>query len=82
MVVDACNEYIGGWENSMMDSHEGSEDWLEAKKMLEQPHDTIVKWILDDIRYSREWKRLEHLHFVTLDWTRERIDRRLKKMGY
>lgn len=82
MVVDACNEYIGGWENAMMDAEEGSEDWLSAKRQLEVGHDTLVEWILDEVRYSTLWKRLEHLHFVTIEWTKERISRRLKKMGY
>ena len=82
MVVDACNEFIGGWENTMLDEEEGSEEWQKAKKMLEAGHDTLVEWILSDIRSSAEWICYEHLHFVSLEWTKERIDRRLKKMGY
>ena len=82
MVVDACNEFIGGWENTMMDEEEGSEEWQNAKEMLEAGHDALVQWILSDVKLSTEWKRLEHLHFVSLEWTKERIDRRLKKMGY
>lgn len=82
LCIEACNEFIGGWENTRLDSAEGSEDWEMANKMLSQPHETLVEWILDDVRRSREWQRLEHLHFVTIAWTRERIDKRLTKWGY
>lgn len=82
MVLEACNEFIGGWENTLDDSEEGSEDWNSAKRMLETDHNTMVEWILSDIQCSREWKRIEHLHFVSIAWTKERIDKRLKKMGY
>jgi len=82
MVVDACNEFIGGWENTMLDEPEGSEEWQNAKELLEEGHDALVGYILGDIRSSREWQRLEHLHFVSLEWTKERISKRLTKMGY
>ncbi len=82
MVVDACNEFIGGWENTLCDTEEGSEEWKHAKEVLATEHDTMVDWILSDIRLSKEWQKLEHLHFVSIEWTKERIDRRLKKMGY
>ncbi len=82
MVVDACNEFIGGWENTMDDYPEGTEEYAEAQRMLGTDHETMVNWMLNDIRNSREWQRLEHLHFVSLEWTKERIDKRLKKMGY
>lgn len=82
MVIDACNEYVGGWENAMEDSSEGSEEWLEAKAQLEAGHDTLVSRVLCEVRNSTEWKRLEHLHFVTIEWTKERVNKRLAKMGY
>ncbi len=82
MVVDACNEFIGGWENTMMDYPEDDEEYKNAQEILGAGHDTLVNWILSDIRHSTEWQRLEHLHFVSLEWTKERVDRRLKKMGY
>lgn len=82
MVVELCNEFIGGWENTLCDAEENSEEWNEAQKMLNADHDTKVEWILSDVRHSIEWQRLENLHFVSLEWTRERIDKRLRKMGY
>ena len=82
MVIDACNEYVGGWENAMEDSSEGSDEWLEAKAQLEAGHDTLVGRVLCEVLNSTEWKCLEHLHFVTIEWTKERVNKRLAKMGY
>lgn len=82
LCVEACNEYIGGWENARDDAEPDSEEWKQANYMLTQDHDTLVEWILSDVRSTPEWKKLENLHFVTIEWTKERIDKRLSKWGY
>ena len=82
IAVEAVNMYIGGYENQMEDSEEGSENWIEAYNALHASHEEMVETCLAWARMSREWERLEHLHFVGIDFLRERVHKRLVKYGY
>lgn len=82
LVSDECNHYIGGWENQMMDYSEGTEEYEEAQSALSQSHEELVDTLFCIVRHTREWENMENLHFVSLDWMKERVDKRLKKMGY
>lgn len=80
MVKDTCNEYFGGYENTLYDFEEGSEEYKDAVEALTAPVEYICKTIEIWVRSSREWQRIENLHFVSLEWMRERIAKRVPKM--
>ena len=82
IVIDECSNYIGGYENQLDDNQEGTEDWQEAYDALHKSHEELVDIIMRWVRGNSLWECNEHLHFVSLEWIRERIDRRLKKWGY
>lgn len=82
IAVDAVNEYIGGFENQMEDCEEGTEDWKQAYDALHCGHDEIVETCLLWARSSWEWEHLDHIHFVGLDFLRERVEKRVTKYGY
>lgn len=82
LAVDNVNELIGGYENTMEDYSEDSEEYQHAKSVLELPHEDLVNIVFGWCRASREWKSIENLHLVGFDFLRERISNRLKKYGY
>ena len=82
IAVEQVNLYTGGNENTMLDYPEDSEEYKAAKEALSLPHDEMVDEILTWCRSDRRWERIENLHFVGLDFMKERISRRLTKYGY
>lgn len=82
IAVENVNMYIGGYENTMLDYPEDSEEYKDAKESLSLPHDELVEIILGWCRMSREWQRIENLHFVGIEFMKERISKRLNKYGY
>lgn len=78
MVQEETNNYIGGLENTMMDYEEGDEEYQKAKAEL-QNFEGIKKYIRSMVFGSREWRKIDNLHFVTTEWVEERIDRRVRK---
>lgn len=82
IAAEATDNYIGGWENTMLDYDPDSEDYKLAKEALSYSHDELVEIILSDCRIDTRWQKIENLHLVGLDFLRERISRRLTKYGY
>ena len=81
LISNAVSELIGGWENAMNDSVEGSEEYESAKAMLN--HDTLFDCIYEEVMYYSSNKRhASHIRFAGKAFIEERIERRLKKEGY
>lgn len=78
LVQETANQWIGGLENQMMDSPRGSEDWESAKKAL-LDEEGVIAHVRSEVFNSPQWKNIDHLHFVTREWTEERIQKRVKK---
>lgn len=87
-VKNELSDVIGGWENWLEDSEEGSEDYEAAKKALSMPHDKLVNYMLDCVMYHIEsdikkgYANAGHAKFAGKDFIKERIERRLTKWGY
>lgn len=82
IAVENVNEYIGGFENDLEDCEEDSDGWKTAKDALSLSHEELIDEILSWCRADQRWQRIENLHFVGLDFMRERISKRLAKYGY
>jgi len=79
-VIDQCNNYFGGWCNTLDDSERGSDNWNDAVDALTAKPVDIAETILHDVRrFSPEWQYLENTHFVGLGWLKERVYRRVAK---
>lgn len=82
LAIENCSDYIGGFENQMQDSCEGSDEYNEAKRALSLSHDELVEEIASWCRMDNRWRKVENLHLVGLDFLKERISKRLTKWGY
>lgn len=80
LVKETCNEYFGGFENTLDDCPKDSPEYKDAVKALTAPVEEICKTIEIWVRSSLKWERIENLHFVSLEWMRERIEKRVPKM--
>lgn len=81
LITEAVSEIIGGFENQLYDSEEGSEEWLAARAVLN--HDTLFGMIYDNVMYYSSNKRhASHIRFAGKAFIEERIERRLAKEGY
>lgn len=91
-ILNAANWIIGGYENSLMDYHEGDEDYEAAKAILAD-HEGLVKEIYDEAITTVYYedgayfgpgaaKYLKDIRFCGKDWLMERCEKRVKKMGY
>lgn len=83
LVQEETDNYIGGLENSLDDEEEGSEEWQRSHdELYNTDRQYKIDYILSEIRLSRIWKLNEQLHFVSLDWVKARINKRLARYGY
>lgn len=91
-VYHACNWIIGGWENAMEDNPEDSEEYKGAKAWLDDREalmDYIYSEVISTVYHegamfwgAGEERYLKDIRFCGKAWIMERIDKRLKKMGY
>ena len=81
-VCEASGEYIGGWENTMLDYPEDHEEYKNAQTVLSRTHEELVDDIYQMVMAESDKGVLRHLRFAGKDFILERIDRRLKKWGY
>lgn len=80
IIRDVAGEYIGGYENTLMDYPEGSKEYQEAKEFLATDHDTLVAWIVADVKRDRE--AMKHLKFAGNDFITQYTGKLLTKWGY
>lgn len=83
LMKEVMSEYIGGYENSLLDYQEGEQEYEEAKAFLTSGRENLTKEI-----YKEVMKRCEagsnatHARFAGKDFLIERITRRLIKWDY
>lgn len=83
LIQEETDNYIGGYENQLDDTEEGTEEYNEAYNVLHNTsREEKIDYIMGEVRCSSFWRKNENLHFVTLEWVKERIRRRLIKYGY
>ena len=80
LVHEAACDLIGGLENTMMDYPEDSEEYKDAKHDLEMGHDTLVTWVVNEVKRNRE--AMKHLKFVGNDFIVTRANKVVTKLGY
>ena len=80
LIQNAVSEIIGGFENLLEDSEEGSDDWTEAKETLN--HDELFKMIYNDVMSESRSNYASHIRFAGKEFIEDRIEARLKKEGY
>lgn len=91
-ICHAANWLLGGLENQMCDSEEGSADWAGAKKLLSD-HDYLVNElyrmatteVYEDgfCGFGKGAERfLKDIRFCGKGWLMERCDARIRKEGY
>lgn len=81
-ICEVMSEYIGGYENTLSDFPEGTEEYKEAKDFLGQGHDELKGIIYEEVMAISDTGTAKHLRFAGTDFIMERIDRRLAKWGY
>lgn len=76
-------DVIGGYENTMSDYEEGSEEYVEAQEFLDTPHDELKSIIYDLIINTAETQGYsKHIKFAGKDFILDLIEKRLLKWGY
>lgn len=85
----ALNDYTGMWENTLMDSHEGSEDWNKAYEALnnrELMKETIYYWGTTMLcRNGCQWndeRLVKDIRLCGKAWLMEAIEQLMVKEGY
>lgn len=81
LVKRAISEYIGGFENSMLDFKEGDEEYEDAKAFLGN-HNLIVDTIYSDIMSESRSNYRSHLRFAGKETIMEIIENAVVKAGY
>lgn len=77
---EAAGELIGGLENTMLDYPEDSKEYQDAKSDLSAGHDTLVSWIVADVKARRE--SIPHLKFAGNDFLAKYVSKLLTKWNY
>lgn len=91
-ILHAANWHIGGLENTISDEGEDSEEGKSATAQLAD-HDELVKTIYDmaltdiyeegGVMWGAECESyIKDIRFCGKEWLLERVEKRLKKMGY
>lgn len=81
-ICEAMSEIIGGYENTMMDWEEGTEEYNDAYELLHSGHENLVDFIYCETMALADTGMAKHMRFAGKDWIRERISKRLTKWGY
>lgn len=83
LMREVMSEYIGGYENTLLDEKPGSVDYEEAKAFLESGREALTKAVYDEVmERCKVGTNATHARFAGSEFLRERIDRRLAKWGY
>ena len=77
---EAAGNLIGGLENTMLDYPEDSDEYRNASHDLHAGHDTLVSWIVADVKQTREG--IKHLKFTGNTFLENYVSKLLTKWGY
>lgn len=72
---------VGGFENTMLDYAEDSEEWKAAANALAH-HDALAEMIYEAVMDQPNASTKRALRFAGTEFIKERIERRLQKDGY
>lgn len=81
-IMASMSEFIGGYENTLLDYCEEDEEYQTAQNFLNQPHDELVEIIYNDVMAGADKGTAKHMRFAGTEWIKERISKRLAKWGY
>lgn len=80
LIANATSEIIGGFENTLLDYPEDSEEYKGAKAVLN--HDTLFEMIYRYVMEESRSNYASHIRFAGKKFIEERIEKRLAKEGY
>ena len=91
-IKNAANDLLGGLENTLLDYTEDSEEYKNAKALLED-HDALVKELYSmattavyDVGFCGFGKAyqmiIRDINFCGKEWLMERCEKRITKEGY
>ena len=76
-------ETIGGYENTLCDYPEDSDDYKIAKDFLSQSHEQLADYFYNIVMSDcKKGSSAEHARFAGSQFLKDRIERRLTKWGY
>lgn len=81
-ICESMSDIIGGYENSLIDNEEDSEEYKNAYDFLHSGHEALIDFIYYDVMASADKGTAKHMRFAGEAFIRERISKRLTKWGY
>lgn len=81
-ICKVMSEFIGGYENSLMDYAEDEPEYKEAKEFLATPHDEMVDFMYDEVMSYADKGTNRHLKFAGAEFIKKAISKRLTAWGY
>lgn len=82
MVVESMSEIISANENTLLDYDENSAEYKDAKEFLSHDREYLANVIYNDVMQACDKTHEKHLRFAGEKFIKERIEKRLIKMGY
>ena len=82
LISELMSEFIGGYENQMLDFLPEDEEYKEAEKFLTMGHDNLVEFIHECLMDECKGKAREHLKFAGNEFIDTKISQKLTKWGY
>ena len=83
LMAEIMEEYIGGYENVLLDYSEEEEEYERAKAFLGMGHDKMKEFFYNEVMLAcKSGTYASHARFAGGDFLRERIERRMVKWGY
>lgn len=83
LVQEVMSDMLGGYENQMSDSEEGSDDWITANEFLQtermQMIELLYEMVIAEAQYMGTSK---HINFAGTAFIKKRIDKKLVDWGY
>lgn len=80
LIQEAVSQFIGGYENTLTDFAEDTEEYKQAQRILN--HDTLLDIIYKDVMVNSKGNYASHIRFAGKKFITDRIETRLKKEGY
>lgn len=80
-IIRTYNTIVGGAENTLLDYDETDDEYIEAKRLLNNPKE-LADLIYEDLMATEGSTYAKEIRFCGTEWIKERIARRLKKEGY
>lgn len=75
------SEFIGGYENSLLDNDEDSEEYKNAYEFLHSGRENLVETIYTSVMHDQRGHE-KHLRFAGEKFIKDFINRKLEKWGY